>query len=415
MSDIVLTAGVRSNLLQLQKTADLITVDPDQACHRQAGQHGARQSDQLLHRAGPDEPRQRPGQPARLDGAAASTPSRPPTTASPRSPSWCSRHRRWSARRSRPPTPRSAPASPPSSTPSSARSTSSPATPGFNGINLLDSTNSANLTVTLNETGTSSVTITAVDFTATGLAHQQRGQQLGRHAPTSRRQRRPDGRPDHAALPGPGVRLEPVDRADPPGLHQGDDQHAADRRRLRSRSPIPTKRAPTCSPCRPASSFRPPPCRSPRRPARPCSACSSNRRAWRAAERGSAMALLRVNAGWRLHPANAICRFSRSGRRSRHGAQGRTQAQRTHPDRRIGHHQLRSAVLAGDRGIEPDPAREGHPDGAAGRHAGQAHLSRGAADVHVARPARAPRDLFRAGAPDRAGGAQHLGLRRDYQ
>jgi flagellin len=39
---------------------------------------------------------------------------------------------------------------------------------GFNGINLLDSTNSANLTVTLNETGTSSVTISAVDFTSGG-------------------------------------------------------------------------------------------------------------------------------------------------------------------------------------------------------------------------------------------------------
>jgi flagellin len=41
---------------------------------------------------------------------------------------------------------------------------------GFNGINLLDSSNSANLTVTLNETGSSSVTINAVDFTAGGLA-----------------------------------------------------------------------------------------------------------------------------------------------------------------------------------------------------------------------------------------------------
>jgi flagellin len=39
---------------------------------------------------------------------------------------------------------------------------------GFNGINLLDSTNSADLTVTLNETGTSSVTIAAVDFSAAG-------------------------------------------------------------------------------------------------------------------------------------------------------------------------------------------------------------------------------------------------------
>ena len=39
---------------------------------------------------------------------------------------------------------------------------------GFNGINLLDSTNSSNLVVTLNESGTSSVTITAVDFTVAG-------------------------------------------------------------------------------------------------------------------------------------------------------------------------------------------------------------------------------------------------------
>ncbi len=40
----------------------------------------------------------------------------------------------------------------------------------FNGINLLDSANSANLTVTLNESGSSSVTIAAVDFTSAGLA-----------------------------------------------------------------------------------------------------------------------------------------------------------------------------------------------------------------------------------------------------
>jgi flagellin len=40
----------------------------------------------------------------------------------------------------------------------------------FNGINLLDSTNSANLTVTLNESGSSSVTVNAIDASATGLA-----------------------------------------------------------------------------------------------------------------------------------------------------------------------------------------------------------------------------------------------------
>jgi flagellin-like hook-associated protein FlgL len=42
---------------------------------------------------------------------------------------------------------------------------------GFNGINLLDKQNSADLTVTLNETGTSTVVVAAVDFTtgANGL------------------------------------------------------------------------------------------------------------------------------------------------------------------------------------------------------------------------------------------------------
>jgi flagellin-like hook-associated protein FlgL len=41
---------------------------------------------------------------------------------------------------------------------------------GFNGINLLDKNNSTDLTVTLNEKGTSSVTVAAVDFSASGLA-----------------------------------------------------------------------------------------------------------------------------------------------------------------------------------------------------------------------------------------------------
>ena len=39
---------------------------------------------------------------------------------------------------------------------------------GFNGINLLDSTNSTDLTVTLNEDGSSTVTVAAVDFTSGG-------------------------------------------------------------------------------------------------------------------------------------------------------------------------------------------------------------------------------------------------------
>ncbi|MBX9845240.1 MAG: hypothetical protein K2Z80_25850 [Xanthobacteraceae bacterium] len=39
---------------------------------------------------------------------------------------------------------------------------------GFNGINLLDNTTSTDLTVTLNETGTSNVTVAAVDFSSGG-------------------------------------------------------------------------------------------------------------------------------------------------------------------------------------------------------------------------------------------------------
>ena len=51
----------------------------------------------------------------------------------------------------------------------------------FNGINLLDGTNSANLTVTLNESGSSSVTINAVDFTVDRPRAEQFDQQLGDH------------------------------------------------------------------------------------------------------------------------------------------------------------------------------------------------------------------------------------------
>ena len=71
---------------------------------------------------------------------------------------------------------------------------------------------------------------TAVDFTSAGAGDRRRGQQLGRRRRHHRGLDRPDRRADHAAFAVAGVRLEPVDRADPPGLHQGDDQHAADRR-----------------------------------------------------------------------------------------------------------------------------------------------------------------------------------------
>ena len=65
MSDIVLTAAVRQNLLSLQGTAESALDHADPPCHRQEGQQRARQPDQLLHRCRPRCPRQRHQQPAR--------------------------------------------------------------------------------------------------------------------------------------------------------------------------------------------------------------------------------------------------------------------------------------------------------------------------------------------------------------
>ena len=88
--------------------------------------------------------------------------------------------------------------------------------------------------------------------------------------------RRPEGRDRHPARRGVELRFEPVGRSDPPGLHQEHDQHPRRPVLRTSPSPTPTRKPPTCSPCRPASSCLRPPCRWPRRPTRTCSACSSN-------------------------------------------------------------------------------------------------------------------------------------------
>ena len=186
MSDIVLTCrrSVQSAAIAENRRSD--HQHPDQACHRQAGQFGPRQSDQLLHGAGPDQPRQRPRQPARLD-----------VERHQHDPGRQQRHHldhqagaigpgAGRARRSRPPTPRCGPALPPSSTRILGQIDQLAGDSSFNGINLLDSTNSANLTVTLNESGSSTVTINAVDFTVDRPRAEQLVQQLGRPRPTSR-------------------------------------------------------------------------------------------------------------------------------------------------------------------------------------------------------------------------------------
>ena len=49
MSDIVLSAGVRQNLLSLQKTADLMSTTQNRLATGKKVNYGSRQSDQLLH------------------------------------------------------------------------------------------------------------------------------------------------------------------------------------------------------------------------------------------------------------------------------------------------------------------------------------------------------------------------------
>ena len=143
---------------------------------------------------------------------------------------------------------------------------------GFNGINLL---NGNNLTVTLNESGTSSVTITAVTYDSAGLgvnnatnnwAHAADIAAAGTDLTGALTKLRSQAQAFGSNLSTVQIRQD-FTKAMINTLQTGADS---------LRSPTPTRKARTCWPCRPASSCRPPPCRSPRRRARPCSACSAN-------------------------------------------------------------------------------------------------------------------------------------------
>ena len=101
---------------------------------------------------------------------------------------------------------------------------------GFNGINLLGGND---LTIRMNEDGTSTVVVSS-------LQRHHRPAIWGSIArpttgPTRRgysgRQRPTEHGTHHVALASSIVELQPVNRADPPGLHQGDDQHAQQRLR----------------------------------------------------------------------------------------------------------------------------------------------------------------------------------------
>ena len=99
---------------------------------------------------------------------------------------------------------------------------------GYNGTNLLDGNS---LTLTLNETGTSTATVAGVTDTSAGLVDRGRAERLGRRHRYRRRGDAAHRRADHAAVAVGVVELELVDHPDPRGLHDRHDQHAADRRR----------------------------------------------------------------------------------------------------------------------------------------------------------------------------------------
>ena len=95
---------------------------------------------------------------------------------------------------------------------------------GLNGVNLLGGNN---LTITLNETGSSTVTVTGVnDTTAGALAIGASTEQLGRRGRHDPSRDRPHRRADDVAVAVAGAELEPADRAGAPGLHQGHGQYA---------------------------------------------------------------------------------------------------------------------------------------------------------------------------------------------
>ena len=144
----------------------------------------------------------------------------------------------------------------------------------YNGVNLL---NGDNLKVVFNENGTSSsLTITGVTYDSAGL-----GLVVGRRhgfqddAKIDTDDRRARHRADHPAHPGLEVRFEPDHGADPSGLHQGPDQHPADRRRQpRPRRHQRGRRQPA-RPADPPAAVLDRAVARPRRPTRRCCACSN--------------------------------------------------------------------------------------------------------------------------------------------
>ena len=145
-ADIVLSPGVRSNLLQLQKTSELITATQSKLSTGKRVNTALDNPINYFTSQGLQNRASDFGNLLDIDVDRLSTPSRPPTTASPRSPSWCSPPRRSPPRRCRPRTPRSAPCLATQFDAIRLADHQLAGDAGFNGINLLDTTNSSDLT-----------------------------------------------------------------------------------------------------------------------------------------------------------------------------------------------------------------------------------------------------------------------------
>ena len=97
---------------------------------------------------------------------------------------------------------------------------------GFNGVNLLAGNS---LQVTFNATGTSSLALSGVTFNSTGLGITQSANNFQTNTSIATRPDAADRVAHHLAEPGGVVRHQPVGHPDPAELHDGDDQHPADR------------------------------------------------------------------------------------------------------------------------------------------------------------------------------------------
>ena len=146
---------------------------------------------------------------------------------------------------------------------------------GFNGINLLGGND---LTITMNPDATSNVVVSSYnDTTAGDLAINASQNAWAGTADITAASDNLKTALTTLRSQAQVAELQFVHRADPSGIHQRDGQHPAIQVLTALRWPTATKKARTCLPCKPASSFRPPPCRWLRRPIKTCCDCSNRR------------------------------------------------------------------------------------------------------------------------------------------